>query len=192
MKSYYNLSNTDIIIKDKFTKNFIKKSTQSIPGYDSCMQPFMFKNKERKSTVGLNISTVMKKLHKIPLPINIRILFTAIGRTDIETYYNDWTLLSLDKIEKMYNQYVKDGQKRSVNFAMKYAGMGHVCMVSYDPETGKIYYKMENGANGYDSEYNYKKARDYVPIEKDLHDILHWVDLIEKKDFDVFSIPMIG
>ena len=178
------------MVECKAAEEFINNSTQSTPGYDACMQPFMMKNEDHKAQIGFNTPAVVEKLNKIPLPFKLQVLFKVIGATNIETYHNNWTLLSLDKIEKMYNHCLEKNQKRSVNFAMFYAGMGYACMASYDPDTDKIYYKMENGPNGYEAEDNYNKAIKYVPLEKDLHDITHWFKLIEKQNLDICEVPL--
>ena len=86
----------------KAAQNFIKNSTQSNPGYDACMQPFMLKNEHRKAQIGFNTPAVVEKLKRIPLPFKLQVLFKVIGATNIETYHSNWILLSLDKIQEIY------------------------------------------------------------------------------------------
>ena len=178
-------------------QELIDKADISIENHDSCMQPFMMNsiNKDKhnircKNVVNNNhITNVLQLLSQIPLPYTLRILYTAIGKVNVELYYNNWTLLSLNKVKTMYNHYISNNQTRSVDFAFMYCGMGHACMVSFDPITNKIYYKMQNGANGYEADDNYRNAISYVPIEKDLHNISHWFTIIENKTLEMCDIP---
>ena len=83
----------------------------------------------------------------------------------------------MNKIKSLYENYKKEGQLRAVDFAMIYAGMGHVVVASYDPISDKIYYRHSGGANGYEQDDNYKFAIKYIPKDTELHDInciLEW------------------
>ena len=64
----------------------------------------------------------------------------------------------------VYNKYPSDveykktkGQYRMVDFAFIYAGMGHVTVISYDPDTMKVYCMPDGGSNDFDRHENAQK-----------------------------------
>ena len=175
----------------EWAKAFLASSQQGHPGHDSCMQPCMARRprQPQESGASLDAVAVSAALRETPLPARLVALFNRLGRTDIECYRGPWTLLSIDKIQRMRAIYEAAGQNRAVNFAMSYLGMGHVAMACYDPETHRVYYKSENGANGYEADENHQKAVAYVPIAADLHPLEHWEKMWEDEQAGMEAIP---
>ena len=55
-----------------------------------------------------------------------------------------------------HDLFVQDGQARCVDIAFRYAGMGHVRVLAYDPVSGHVFEQVDGGANGYDRVANRK------------------------------------
>ena len=130
-------------------------------------------------------------LEKIPLPDKIKKIFQVAGCNDTEYYYKKWTLLSLNKIESIYDDYKGKEQSRAIDFSIMYGGMGYVFVCCYDHVTDKIYYKLGGGSNSYDSQNNYEFAYKYAPKETELFDIQHWFDIINNDSLLIWDIPII-
>lgn len=86
---------------------------------------------------------------------------------DIEFSVFDWTFLSETEILKRYEEFVKEGQNRCVDVAFRYAGMGHVYILVYDPVSQHVFEQIDGGANGYDRVSNRKER-----VETDVDSII--------------------
>ena len=176
-----------------YAVEFVKNCKRSTPNFDSTQQPFIMGNPVENGMIDTRIEEVNQIFEKLPLHNSLKKIYQVIGNPEVEYYYGgDWTLLSLKKMKSIYEKYVINNQRRAVDFAMIYAGMGHVVVVTYDPVTDKIYYRHSGGANGYEQDYNYKFALQYEPKENELYDITHWFDIIKKEGIDAFSLPLIS
>ena len=171
---------------------FVEKCKRSEVNHDSTQQPFMMKNPLSDGAIDFQTNEVNKIFENVPIHDKLKKIYQVIGNPQVEYYYGeDWTLLSLNKIKSLYENYKKEGQIRAVDFAMIYAGMGHVIVTSYDPVSDKIYYRHSGGANGYEQDDNYKFSIKYIPKETELYDINHWFDIVKKDGTDAFSLPMV-
>ena len=171
---------------------FINNGKLSEKNSDCTQEPFFLQSKPIEPNVGFNTHRVNAILDEVQLPEKIKTIYQVIGETNLEHYTGNWVLLTLDKIKKIHNDYIKKGQHRANDFALIYEGMGHAIVCSYDPETDKIYYRMSGGANGYERDAYYKEACTYVPKNEHLHDIQHFFDTVKEECVDVFSIPRIN
>ena len=99
--------------------------------------------------------------------------------------------MSLNDIYKQYTELKKENQDRIISFAFAYLGMGHIIMISYDPETKKIYYRRDGGSNGWDREFNYKFIIKYVPQINDGVLFNDWLTNIKNKT-ELFTIKTIN
>ena len=159
---------------------------------DCTSHPFFLKGSPPiEPNVGFNTAKVNAILGEVPLPPKIKKIYQIIGETNVEHYTENWILITLDKIKLIHDKYIAKGQHRANDFALIYTGMGHVAVCSYDPETDKIYYRMDGGSNGYDRDDYYKFAYTYVPKEEHLHDIQHFFDTVKEAN-DTFSIPLVN
>ena len=52
---------------------------------------------------------------------------------------------------------MEKGQHRCVDIAFRYAGMGYVYVLVYDPVSQHVFEQIDGGANGYDRVSNRKK-----------------------------------
>jgi len=172
-------------------EDFIKKGSMSSVSYDSTQAPFFHKDKYKKGEIGFDTSKVNKIFETLPLPDKLKRIYLVLGRVDNEFYYGDWTLLSLNKVQSLYRKYCNNNQTRAIDFAMIYAGMGHIVVCSYDFVTGKVYYRHSGGANGYERDDMYKFSLKYTPKNSELYDIEHWFNIIEQKETDAFSLPLV-
>ena len=171
--------------------NFFNSGKLSDKECTSTTRAFFLKGNQTEPNVGFNIAKVNAILGEVPLTPQIKKIYQIIGETNVEYYTENWILLTLDKIKLIHDKYIAKGQHRANDFALIYRGMGHVVVCSYDPETDKIYYRMDGGSNGYDRDDYYKFAYTYVPKEEHLHDIQHFFDTVKEAN-DTFSIPLVN
>ena len=100
------------------------------------------------------------------MPEELKHIYSKYNQ-DIEFSVFDWTFLSETEIIKRHEQFVEEGQNRCVDVAFRYAGMGHVCVLVYDPVSQHIFEQIDGGANGYDRVSNRKKR-----VETDVDSII--------------------
>jgi hypothetical protein len=106
---------------------------------------------------------------KFTSPFELRILYKILGKVDVEVIFGEWTWLSMNDVEKRMDVYESHGNKNVMDWAVAYAGMGHVTVVSMDRNTGKFFTRMDGGSNGYDREDSMEAAMRINPSEKTLH-----------------------
>lgn len=110
------------------------------------------------------------------MPTALKNMYKLIGNPNIEYYFGDWILMSLvnvqERSEVMENPNV-------VDFAIRYAGMGHVVVCSYDPRDGKIFFRRDGGSNGYERNDRWNFIKSYQPESDKKRDIGEWFDRID-------------
>ena len=134
----------------------LNKGNLSEEGYNSCQRPFFHNDSNKKSfEIEYNISNI-----KIPEGINrnILLIYNILGNSKKEIYLNDWTIFSLENAIEYYNEYCKHGQTKIFNVAYRYAGMGHIEVLSCDLDSHLLFYRMDGGSNGWDREANFKSV----------------------------------
>lgn len=156
--------------------------------------PFLIQTPKEDGSVGFNTPEVNKILDEVPIKDSLKLMYQIIGNTGVEMYFNQWILLSLTKVKEQYNHKVDKLQRRAIDFAIAYAGMGHVVVCSYDPETSKIYYRHDGGSNGYECGDRFKFSVDYVPEPDKCFDLQHWIEAtnIIGDQFDLFKLPLVN
>ena len=94
------------------------------------------------------------------LDFSTRILYSFIGDNK-EYQINDFTFFTLKEIQKRINNY-----NHFFDIGLKYAGMGHIIVLSYHSNSKKFFFRHDGGANGYEREehnnfyYNYNPEID--------------------------------
>ena len=171
--------------------HFIETGKLSDPSYDSHNNPFFIGNPVKAGEIGFNTSEINYLLQEIPIKGKLKIIYQILGNKNIELYKgidNKWTFLKLETVKFYYDIYKKNNQFRSIDFAKTYYGMGHYMVVSFDPQTCKIYYKIAGGSCGFSANANFKLACEYIPQESHLFDFSHFENIINENT-DVDSIP---
>lgn len=103
------------------------------------------------------VPTVETRRVGVPLPEE---LLTVYQRYPDDTEFsapNGWMFLSEREIATRRDAMRKEGQMRLVDIGFVYAGMGHVTVVSYDPETRGVLTSIDGGANGWDRKDNHER-----------------------------------
>ena len=103
------------------------------------------------------VPTVETRRVGVPLPEE---LLTVYQRYPEDTEFsapNGWMFLSEREIATRRDAMRKEGQMRLVDIGFVYAGMGHVTVVSYDPETRGVLTSIDGGANGWDRRDNHER-----------------------------------
>lgn len=143
-------------------EELLKNSKLSDENYDSTKEPFFMKRE--KDDYIMNY----KDLPQLPESLNrhIKIFYTLVGNPDIEVYIGDYTFMSLNKCLENYNEYCLNQQKSVFDIAFRYAGMGHVVVISCDLNNHLLFERMDGGSNGYDREANYQDLLKYKTGDK--------------------------
>ena len=115
------------------------------------------------------------------LGFSTRILYSFIGENK-EYQINEFTFFTLKEIKKRMNNY-----NHFFDIGLKYAGMGHIIVLSYHPNSKKFFFRHDGGANGYERDAHYKFYLNFNP-EYDLSKIEIFFDfeinkLITFKEF---------
>ena len=92
----------------------------------------------------------------VPMPRDIVGVYAKYD-PDVEFVARGWTFLSESEIRERHDLFVQDGQARCVDIAFRYAGMGHVRVLAYDPVSEHVFEQVDGGANGYDRVANRRK-----------------------------------
>ena len=138
-------------------EELLKTAKLSSEKYDSTIEPFYMKQDNDDYIMNY------KDLPEIPESLNrhIKIFYTLIGNPDVEVYIGDYTFMSLTKCLENYNDYCKNDQTSVFDIAYRYAGMGHVVVISCDLNNHLLFERMDGGSSGYDRADNYKALLNY-------------------------------
>ena len=167
-----------------FISNYGKPSRE---GYNSATRPFFSKYESQEETDKKDVQEVYSILKKYELPKKLEILFQLICNPHVEYYFNNWTLMSLDTLGKHFDAKEADGQKRVIDFAHHYLGMGHCIICSVDVEDKKIFFRHDGGSNGYERQERYNQILEYEPKDEDKYEFDYWLKLASGEtltDFD--------
>jgi len=154
-----NNSNMKAACKEYIT--FFKNGKVSDVNPDCVIEnPFFVSNAKEGENLNIdtteNISDEYRDTFS-KLDFSTRILYSFIGDNK-EYQINDFTFFTLREIQKRKNNY-----NHFYDVALKYAGMGHVIVLSYHPNTKKFFVRHDGGANGYEREEHYNFYRNYNP-----------------------------
>ena len=175
-------------------KTFIESGKMGVKSVTAVDNPFLIQNPQKDGSVGFNTPEVNKILEEVPIQNSLKLLYQIIG-DDVEMYFSQWTLLALTKVKQQYKIKVENSQSRAIDFAIAYAGMGHVVVCSYDPETSKIYYRHDGGSNGYECDDHFKFSIEYVPEPDKCFDLEHWIDATSHEiedPIELFQLPLVN
>jgi hypothetical protein len=166
--------------------DFIKSGKSSEDNYDSSQQPFFYKNNVNEAMINHNTPEVNKIIENINLPSELNKIYQIIGSCNKEYYFNNWTLLSLNKANKIYQDLKNNNQDKIFDFAIRYVGMGHIVVASINLEDSGIIYRADGGSNGYEREENYNFIKSYQPkfSNKTIYDWIEETKKIEKGPFE--------
>jgi hypothetical protein len=115
--------------------------------------------------IGLNKSIEYRKV-TCEIPEELKCIYSKYDQ-EVEFSVFDWIFLSETEIIERYEQFVKEGQCRCIDIAFRYIGMGHVCVLTYDPVSQHVFEQFDGGANEYDRIKN-RKTR----VETDIASIV--------------------
>lgn len=134
----------DILIK-------LTGGTVSTLEYDSTTKGFFAQDEERKPfEIGF------KDIPELPegLNHNIQQMYKIIGDPDKEVYIGYWTIMSLNDVIDRFKNLKDKKQERVFDIALRYAGMGHVDILSCDLKTHKLFMRHDGGSNGWERQAN--------------------------------------
>ena len=154
-----NNSNMKAACKEYIT--FFKNGQVSAVDPDCVIEnPFFASDAKEGESLNIdkteNISSEYRETFS-KLDFSTRILYSFIGDNK-EYQVNDFTFITLREVKKRMNNY-----NHFFDIALKYAGMGHVLVLSYHPNTRKFFIRHDGGANGYEREEHYNFYNNYNP-----------------------------
>ena len=117
----------------------------------------------------------------INMPLQLRKMYKVIGNPHIEYYFGEWILQSLANVQDRLNIMLQEGNGNVVDFALRYCGMGHIVICSYDPEDGKIFFRRDGGGNGYERANNWNFIKSYKPVDNKKYNISVWFNKVEEE-----------
>lgn len=103
------------------------------------------------------VPSVETRRVQVPIPEE---LLTVYQRYPDDTEFsapNGWMFLSEREIATRRDAMREKGQMRLVDIGFVYAGMGHVRVVAYDPETRGVLTSIDGGANGWERTDNHDR-----------------------------------
>ena len=123
------------------------------------------------------------------VPAGLKYLYLAQGYPDRETHYNAWTLFSLERIREHTQSLRKGGQLHVVDVGIAYCGMGHVCVLSVDTRTGRLFYRHDGGSNGFERETRADELLALQESPEHTFDIHAWIADVEteKQPFTILE-----
>ena len=89
---------------------------------------------------------------RVPLPWILKPIYESYA--DTVEFAQPQTMLTFLSEREMLSR--MDEGSGIVDFAYRYAGMGHVIVYTYDRETGAVLRGMDGGANGFEREANHR------------------------------------
>ena len=113
---------------------------------------FFYSNEETH-----RIPTAETRYVKVPLPAELKVVYQHYPDDTEFSAPGGWVFLSEREVATRRDAMVQEGQTRLVDIGFAYAGMGHVNVVSYDPQTEGVLTSIDGGANGWDREENHKR-----------------------------------
>jgi len=138
----------------KQTQNILTKltgGTMSTSEYDSTTKGFFARDEESKPfEIGF------KDIPEMPdgLNHNIQRMYKIIGDPDKEVYIGCWTIMSLNQVLHRFKNLKDKKQERVFDIALRYAGMGHIDVLSCDLQTHKLFVRHDGGASGWERQAN--------------------------------------
>jgi hypothetical protein len=137
--------------------SMLNKAELSDSGHVSTKQPFFLRGKSNEFKIDY------KPIPELPKELNrhFKLFYEIVGEPDKEVYIGEWTFISLNEALSQYKQYCSDGQSNVFNIGYKYAGMGHIEVLSCNLYNHLLFIRMDGGSSGWDREYNYKKLLEF-------------------------------
>ena len=137
----------------KTVLSMLNKSELSNGEHVSSEQPFFLKGESYEFKMDY------KPIPELPPALNrhFKLFYEIVGDPDKEVYIGEWKFISLNEALNQYKQYCSEGQSNVFNIGYKYAGMGHIKVLSCNLYNHLLFLRNDGGSNGWDREYNYKK-----------------------------------
>jgi hypothetical protein len=118
----------------------------------SCNNAFFFPNEET-----YRIPTVETRRVDVPIPTELLNVYQRYPDDTEFSAPHGWMFLSEREIATRRDAMRAEGSMRLVDIGFVYAGMGHVKVVSYDPETKGVLTSVDGGANAWDRKDNHER-----------------------------------
>lgn len=145
----------------------------SLENYDSTNAPFFrsapsneLNNLQNTSIIDCNNMDIINEFKLLGLEQNINDFFINHQAFNKEIYINNITLLSINKILEINEEYKKDNILNIIDIGFKYSGMGWISVIYYNTKFNKLFVRMDGGSNGFDRIQNYNIMKKMSKIDK--------------------------
>ena len=122
-------------------------------------------------------SSPLHKLEDGIVPPELRSLYESFPSDCEFEAKNGWLFFSADEIRSRRSIHVDAGQKRLVEFAFRYAGLGHIITCCLDPVSGLVFEEWDGGSNGYERQSNLQRKQKLdVELLESKKDFMRWFE----------------
>ena len=111
-------------------------------------------------------------------PRRLKTAYQLFGYADREFQVGDWNFFSLQKIEDRLRLYAAQGQPRICDIAVQYEGMGHFRVMCVDAATGRLFQRLDGGANDYERQHHWDFVRELDLDTVDATCFYEWNDTL--------------
>ena len=182
MVADFELSN----IFNYFVNYHLINSLRGKKGLSSSKLPFFNINRDNDLLDKLILTNKRDLNIEIPnsLNRNIKGIYEYFVSDDEELYLKDWIFFSINEAIEIYKKYCSQDRNDVFDIAYKYAGLGHIDVLSCDLNTHLLFIRCDGGSNGWDREANYKElikngSKNYPKIN-----FTQWVNNFTKRTYD--------
>ena len=109
---------------------------------------------------SLAIPSTETRVVNVPLPDALTSFYSKFPSNVEFSTEASWVFMSEDEITVRYATFFEKGQTRVIDFALCYAGMGHVQTCAFDPVTNTVFTTFDGGSNGFDRASNFQAKVD--------------------------------
>ena len=170
--------------------NFIEKYGSASNEGNNCAINISFSRYPRPDQKNINnfktieTNQILETLTFIP--IQLKNMYKIISNPNIEYYFGEWILMSLKKLKDRVDLMLQEGNLSVIDFGMRYCGMGHCVICSYDSTDGKIFFRRDGGSNGYERVDNWNFIKSYKPEYEKKHNFSIWLNKV-KNEYETAS-----
>lgn len=137
----------------------------------------------RRNCSKEHFKAVNEVFQDINVPKHLIFLYYWLESVSREFNYANMTWMSIDSIRERIAAYKDGGQDRIIDLAYQYAGMGWIDVLSLDRKSGKFFFRIDGGSNGYDRKFNWETACNIDPSKMTKDKLLTFDEAISKATF---------
>ena len=124
------------------------------------------------------VKRVQDLAEQLYLPPMVKYAYLHLADPTREFRAQGWTWMGVDAVEARVSLYEQHGQPRIADLAFRYAGMGHVEVLTLDRITGGVFMRNDGGVNNWERTAGWRRALELRPTHtQDLTTLLGDLEL---------------